>query len=226
MRYFKHLSLLIIALIIALSTTIFISGWGTQSICQRFLYLELPPKCRKIGILILRFMCLETIRWMQAAELGCPQQLMIYAKGQHKVIDVESPWYNRLVAYTNRVRAEYSEEGEPFCLDEEEVRSLKENELVVEMLFTSPPAHRQGMLLFLTGEYKGWMFYFPGWKGKTKACGARIDNKAVIKALEYQIKLMLEAHTRSGVEAIRAEASGGVGRGRSTADTVPLPRAW
>jgi hypothetical protein len=129
---------------------------------------------------------------MQAAELGSPKELAIYHNGERKVIAPESSWYNSLVAYSNRLRAEYSEKGEPPCLDEEGIRSLKEDQLVIEMLFTSPPAYHQGMLLPLTGQYRSWVLHFPGWKGKLEACGVKVDNESVIRDLEYRIKLMLE----------------------------------
>ena len=82
---------------------------------------------------------------MQAAKFGSPQELAIYHKGRREVIAPESGWYSSLVPYTSRLRSEYSEKAEPSCLDEEEIRSLKENQLVVEMLFALPSVYRQGL---------------------------------------------------------------------------------
>jgi hypothetical protein len=199
MKTFKRFAILIATIsIIALPIAIFVSGWAAQGICRELLYLEQPPRFGKnISVLMIRFMCLETTRWMETAKLGSPKELAICNDGQRKVIAPESPWYGSLVAYTNRLRTEYTERGESPCLGEEEILSLKENEIVVEMLFTSPPsAYRQGMLLPLTGQYRGWVLHFPGWRRKTEACGVKVDDEMVMGELERLIDLMLEAQTQ------------------------------
>lgn len=130
---------------------------------------------------------------MQAAKFGSPQELAIYHKGRREVIAPESGWCNSLVAYTSRLRSEYSEKAEPSCLDEEEIRSLKENQLVVEMLFALPSVYRQGLLLPITGQYRGWALHFPGWRGRLEACGVKVNSEAVIREVERRTRLMLEA---------------------------------